>query len=325
MRLHFLSLLAILAIGALLSSCGGATATAPQDTGNPQGQYTMTIPPGPGMPQVTGDDVQLTSDGKITSNAYHKFFADAVNANSWGRWNAINGSGQKQWTLSNTYNSAPKAFLFGGNYWNNESDALFSNSFSVPDATDGVRLTFTARWKIAAGDSCAVIYNQSAQAPLTVANFTGGQNPDYPGWTRYYFELPANMSGNDALNTIEFFFSSNASGTDFGFAFDDVAVYQRLLDPPTGLDASNGAPTITLTWTNTNTGTLIPDATDIFRSTVSGSGYTFQASVNTPGSIWGDPTAVPGVTYYYVVRHTKVGWPPSAFSKEDDGDSMGGP
>jgi len=319
MRLYTLSLVAILAISALLYGCGGASGINPQQTGN-QGQNTVTIPPGPGMPQVTGDDVQLTPDGKITSNAYSKFFADSVNEHSWGRWNAIDGGGQKKWTLSNTYNSAPKSFLLGGNYWNNENQSLFSNPFQVPFNTDGVRITFTARWKIAAGDSCSVIYNEMQHAPLTVANFTGGQNPDYPGFTKYYFELPANTNPGDEINSIEFFFYSNSSGTDFGFALDDVAVYQRLLDPPTGLDASDGGPAILVTWNNTQTGNLIPDGTEIWRSTTSGSNYSLQASVNYPGNSWTDPTAVNGVIYYYVVRHTKVGWQPSSFSKEDQGD-----
>src|SRR5687767_7042159 len=191
MRVYTLSLLAGLAISALLYGCGGASSIVPQapvDNDNPGG-YHLTTPTGPGMPQVTGDDVQLTDDGKIASNTYIKFFGDSVNEHSWGRWNMINQSGQKAWTLSNTYYSAPKAFLMGGNYWNRESDLLFSNSFTIPAGTDGVRVTYTARWQIAPGDSCMVIYN-SPQGPQIIAIYGAGQNPSYPGWDKYYYELP---------------------------------------------------------------------------------------------------------------------------------------
>jgi len=326
MRFYTLMLIGLLALSALLYGCGGSTSAGLPDNDGPAGSggFNLQIPSGPGMPQATPDDIQITEDGKIVSNTYRKFFADAVNEHSWGRWSAFNGGGQKTWTLSNTYYSAPKAFLFGGNYWNHENDFIQSNSFNVPDATDGVRLTFTARWKIAPGDTCTAVYN-ALGGPQTVANFTGGQNPDYPGWTKYYFELPANFSGQDQSNTIQFFFLSDSSVTDFGFAFDDVAVYQRQLEPPLNVSASDGNFSIILNWTNNPAGTLVPEGYDIYRSTTQGGNYRFQANVSYPGTFWNDPTAIQGPTYYYVIKSQHVGWPDSVFSNEDSGFIMGGP
>ena len=124
MRFNTLTLIALLALSALLYGCGGGTDAALQNE-NPGG-FNMQIPSGPGMPEASPDDIQITDDGKIVSNTYRKFFADSVNSQSWGRWLAFNGGGQKVWTLSNTYNSAPKSFLFGGNYWNREQDFIQS-------------------------------------------------------------------------------------------------------------------------------------------------------------------------------------------------------
>jgi len=327
MRFYTLTLIALLALSALLYGCGGTTGAGLPDTDGPGGSggFNLQIPSGPGMPQASPDNIQITEDGKIVSNVYRKFFADAVNQSSWGRWFAFNGGGQKVWTLSNTYNSAPKSFLFGGNYWNREQDFIQSNNFTIPEATDGVRVTFTARWKIAAGDSCALIYNVQGNGPQTVANFNGGQNPDYPGWTKYYFELPANFSGQDEANSLQFFFVSDTSGTDFGFAYDDVAVYQRQLEPPLNVQASDGNFTITVTWQNNPAGTLVPEVYDIYRSTTPGGNYVYQDSVNYSGTIWADPTAVQGFTYYYVIKSAHLGWPDSLYSNEDSGFILGGP
>lgn len=319
MRVYTLSLLAILALSAFLYGCGGASGLAPQDQNN--GGFNFQMPTGPGLPQVSGDDVQITDDGKIVSNVYRKFFADAVNSQSWGRWNAIDQSGAKYWTLSNTYNSSPKAFLMGGNYWNRESDLLLSNSFTIPDSTDGVRLTFTARWKIAPGDSCVVGYNTPG-GPVMVANFTAGQNADYPGWTKYYYELPSNFSGDDDICQLQFYFSSDTSVNDWGFGLDDVAVYQRQLEPINDLSASDGLPGgITVTWTDNNAGTLAPDNYDVYRSDVPGGPYTYLDTVpyGAPYS-YSDPVA-PGFFYYYVVVSTKTGYPSSPYSNEDLGSA----
>jgi hypothetical protein len=326
MRVNTLSLLAALAIMALVAGCGGSrTVGAPQNQ-NPTGYnglYTLVVPEGPGMPAASPDDIQLTEDGKIISAAYRKFYGDSVNHHSFGRWNPINVGGQKEWTLSNTFNSAPKAFVFGGNYWNREEDLLFTTPFNVPDMTDGVRLTFTSRWRIAPGDRCDVIYN-TPDGPALIATFEGGENPAYPGWTKYYFELPGNLDGlGDDSNTVQFFFTSDTATNDWGFGFDDVAVYQRQLEPLTDLSATDALFTVTLTWSHNDAGTLSPEFYDIYRSETPGSGYVFQESVAYPGSIWGDPTALSGVVYYYVIVSRRTGWPESAFSNEDSGFAIG--
>src|SRR5258708_5903339 len=111
MRVLNLALAALLALSVLMSGCGGGTTGTgiPQDNGNPGGNgipdisgITDAFIHGPGMPAATPDDIQMDADGKIISNAYIKFFADAVNEQSWGRWFALNNKGQKAWTLSNT-------------------------------------------------------------------------------------------------------------------------------------------------------------------------------------------------------------------------------
>jgi hypothetical protein len=317
MRLYTLSLVAILAISALLYGCGGASAvTAP---GQDNQGFEFQMPVGPGLAQVSGDDVQITDDGKIVSNIYKKFFADAVNEQSWGRWNTLNQSGAKAWVLSNTYNSSPKAFVLGQNYWNRESDLLQSKTFTVPALTSGVRLTFTARWSIAAGDSCVVGYNTPG-GPVLVANFTGGQNAAYPGWTKYYFELPSNDTPSDQTYTLQFYFSSDSSGNDWGFGLDDVAVYQRQLEAINDLSASDGLPGgVTITWSDNNAGTLIPDDYNILRSDFPGGPYDFVANVpyGAPYS-YNDP-AGPLEFHYYVVVSNTAGWPSSGFSNEDSG------
>jgi hypothetical protein len=319
MRVCNLALAAALLLGALLSGCGGSTGPAP---GNGDIQVRERFP-GPGMPAATPDDFVITDDGKIASAIYRKFWADSVNEQSGGRWTVTNINGPvKTWVLSNTYNSSPKAWLMGGNYWNSDTDSLQSVDFTIPANTGGVRLTFWARWKTAAGDYCDVNYFVDGVGQL-VTSFEGGQNPDYPGWTKYFFVLPDNDTAADQDCSLEFWFDSNGSINDWGIGVDNVAVYQRGLEPPINVDASEGGFSITVSWDYADTGTLDPDFVDIYRSTTSGGPYDYQDSVAFNGTLWSDPTALADTNYYYVLKATKDGWFNSADSVEDLGNYTG--
>jgi hypothetical protein len=193
-----------------------------------------------------------------------------------------------------------------------------SNNIDISDGTDGIRLTFWSRWKIASGDSCGV-YWWTDGIPQLVTTFGAGQNPDYPGWTKYYYELPANFSGFPQSNNVEFYFTSNSSGNDWGVGIDNVAVYQRQLNAPTNCQASDGnIGGITVTWDDNNAGTLVPEFYDIYRSDIPGGTHSYLATVSYGTNTYFDPT--PSLfNYYYVVRARLTGWPDSAESNEDGG------
>jgi len=320
-----LILIALVALSALAVSCGGSSTTGIDNPQISPGHLQAVTAPlsGPGFTQLPADNFDLGNPDKESSNSYRKFFSDSVNAQSTGRWTVTNNSGAKQWTLSNTAASAPKSWLMGGNYWNHESDTLVSNAFTVPDGTNGIALTFYARWKIAFLDMGEVdLYVDGVPTPGV--QFSGGQNPDYPGWTKYYFQLPANTSGADQTWNVGFDLFSDAAGTDFGLGIDNVAVYQTQLNPPLALSASDGLPGgVTITWSDNNAGNLIPDSYEVWRGDSPGGPYsTLVGTVN-----YGDPNSVfdataPFLFYYYVAKAKKAGWPDSAYSNEDLGFGM---
>ena len=80
------------------------------------------------------------------------------------------------------------------------------------------------------------------------------------------------------------------------------------LAPPTSLAATNGA-TTTLTWTPSAFAVANPATTgySVYRSTTSGSGYTFVKSV-TPGTATTTTDSPGAATWFYVVRTTFQSW-----------------
>lgn len=324
------SLVALAVItAAALSSCGGAGAPQPGNGGTPQSPGTLQFPapqPGVQMPTAPPAEIDFDDSGKSPSAVYRIFFRDSVNESSGGRWTVVNTSGAKQWTLSNTYFSAPKAWVLGQNYWNRETDVLISNSFNVADGEDGLAVTFVARWNIAAGDHGTVYYNEGLNSQQVI-DFSAGSNPSYPGWDKYYFKLPKNVSGLAQNCNVAFSFTSDTALTNWGFGVDNVAVYQTQLGSVTDLAASDGtsAGQVDLSWSHNNQGNLVPDGYDIYRAGdddgMPGS-YSLLTSVAYPTNNYSDPTGNASF-YWYKVVATKAGWPAGADSNVDGGHGSG--
>jgi hypothetical protein len=308
---------------ALLTACSG-TATPPSSAPDTGGRPPIPDTHGPGLPSALPDNFDAGNADKWPSAAYNKFFLDTVNQHSGGRWTTSNTGGAKAFTLSNTFFSSPKSWVIGQNYWNNENDELQSNSFSVPDGTDGIRISYYTRWRIAAGDE-AEAWLWDGDSWEFITSYTGGQNADWPAWTKQYFELPANASGMDQNWNVAFRFTSNGSGTDWGFGVDSVSVYQTQLNAPLSLSASDGGlpGEVALDWDHNIEGTLTPDFYDVYRAPDNGGTpgtYTAMpvTSVAYPMSAASDMTG-DGSTYWYVVKARKTGWPDSPASSADYG------
>ena len=92
---------------------------------------------------------------------------------------------------------------------------------------------FYSRWNILAGDHGKAQYkvNAGAWTDLTGADFSGCQNVAYPGWTKYTFTLPS-TGGSSATYRVRLIFTSNSSGTAWGYGVDSVSVYQADLAAP---------------------------------------------------------------------------------------------
>ncbi len=104
------------------------------------------------------------------------------------------------------------------------------------------------------------------------------------GVTYYYVITAEDNSGNESLN------SSEASATP-----QDTTAPSS----PTGLGATAGSASVSLDWNNNAEGDL--DGYNVYRSTISGSGYTKLNGSLVATSDYTDNTAVNGTTYYYVV------------------------
>jgi hypothetical protein len=273
------------------------------------------------MPAATPDDFDADNPEKVTSAIYNKFFLDSVNHQSTGRWQVYDDSGKKSFLLSNNCYSAPKAWMIGGNYWNREDDDIVTNPFDIADGTDGIRLSFFAKWKIAGGSDQANVWFWDGTDWQFVTNFMDGQNADYPGWTKYYFELPANNSGNTASCLLNFTFNSDTSGTDWGFAVDSIAVYQRQLEIPVSFQASDSDGSTYCTW-SASTDPLEPEAYEIWRADTEFGTYelvdtTFDPANDTQSENVSDNQCP--ATNWYKARAIKTGWPPGEFTDPDEG------
>jgi hypothetical protein len=275
------------------------------------------------MPVADYDGFELSeSESKEASALYNKYFADSVNSQSFGRWTVENVDGsRKAWTLSNTCHSGPKGWLMGGNYWPDQWDILSSKPFVIPDGTDGLRLTFYARWSMGEFADCQVNWNHNGQFAEGIDQFMNGTNPDYPGYTRYSYNLPANFSGQDETMWLDFSFSASPDPGTFGWGIciDDVAVYRRLLNPPNGVVASDTFHSaIVVDWEHNNNGTLAPDEYAIFRSSAPDGPFVEISTIPYPGTEFSE-FPPDGSTYWYLVRSRKTGWTDSADSNIDSG------
>jgi hypothetical protein len=306
-RLTLAALLLLLLAGSVLG-CGGTNQVG-TDTG----------------PIMVGE---FGETDREVSAAFRYFFLDSVNHESMGRWTVSNDSGKKAFVLSNTYNSAPKAWVIGQNYWNNENDTLTSNLFTIPDdngfepgGTSGVRLAFWSRWLIAPDDVAYVELNTNNQGWQAITTFTGGSNAAYPNWNKYSFLLPDNQSGGDQSVQLRFRFTSDGATTDWGFGVDNVSVYQTKQNPPINVAATDGIipEAIAITWDHNVSGTLVPDGYAVYRSTDQDGVYQFIAGVDYPETVFDDLVGADPTIYWYKVKAVRFGYPDSEFSNSDSG------
>jgi hypothetical protein len=316
-----------------LTACAGGSPPPAADSSQPPPTPSLArqFPtPQPGVQLPAADPVEIdfdSADDKATSAVYRIFFRDAVNEHSYGRWATNNVTGKKQWELSNTYYSAPKAWVIGQNYWNDENDWLNSRQWSFPEGSAGMALTFQARWNIAAGDQLTIWYSDPAPGDWQVVNFTGGSNPNYPGWDRYYFRLPDDGPAPGNTGSLHLNFQSNHSGTGWGFGIDNIAVYQTQLAAPRNVQASDGsvADQVDVTWEHNNAGTLVPDGYAIYRAPyVNGEmgPFAYLDQIAYPGQLFSDGRDDASMFYYKVVA-VKAGWPDSPDSSTDGGFAGG--
>lgn len=127
---------------------------------------------------------------------------------------------------------------------------------------------------------------QWSQIAVTAADVTGFSSTGLRANTTYSFRVrAANAVGNSP-------YSNEAKATTFPLP----------PAPPTGLVATAGNGRVTLTWTASSTA----KAYHVFRSTVSGSGYSPLASGLTATSFI-DTTVTGNTTYYYVVTAANSG------------------
>jgi len=320
----------------------GASLTVPQGCGS-RGAGAQIAPEN--SPQVKAlsfgdspfaaapDDFDINNTDKVASASFAKFFLDTVNQASGGRWTVANTSGKKAFTLTNIYESAPYAWVLGNNYWNRESDTLTSNDFTIPgdfagngNGTRGIRFSFFSRWSIASGDMATVEYRIDGGPWSVLAQASGGQSPNYPNWSKYYFELPDNDSGQDQTWNVRYTFASNTSGTDWGFGVDRVAVYQRRLAVPANVAATDLDDSIVrqirISW-DADSDPLLPDSYTILRSTSEQGPYALVATINDPStttSYLDTPPETVTQYWYKLVAH-KAGWLDSVDSASTAGQA----
>jgi hypothetical protein len=283
------------------------------------------------LQNVTPAAVELDAD-RTASATYTKFFEDTVGLNSGAKWSIANSSGNKQWALSNTAYSAPKAWVIGQNYWNGENDRLTSVGFNIadpdengPNGTSDIRFTFQGRWQIAAGDYGRVDYSTDNGMSWTqLQAFTAGSNANWPNWTKYTYALPDNFSGADKTYRVRFRFSSNASGTSWGFGVDNISVYQRELGVPLNFNASDSVlDVIELDWDHpADANQLTPDGYEVWISDDIGETYQYHTTVSYPTNSYNHFLGAEG-DFYYKVRAVKLGYRPGPFSNADMGQSTG--
>lgn len=269
----------------------------------------------------SGDQGQVTTDNpRSVSYTFSYYFQDTVTSSSPARWTRENISGKKAWVMSSSALQG-LAWVLGQNYWNRENDVMTSVPFIIPADRMGNRLSFYARWNIAAGDYGYVEgYNLgSAEAWTNFFTFTGGSNPDYPKYTKYSIALPDTTSELTAQLRIRF--TSDTSVTGWGLGVDSISVYQRKLSPPENVIASDGlhANKVDVDWT-IPTDILTAEAWNIYRAENIDGPYTLiHTDTNPLQTHYNDSDVVQGTTYYYYVTTSRLGYPDSVASNNDSG------
>jgi hypothetical protein len=288
---------------------------------------------GTSVPPVNGDELldaawpeswtglPTDADGARTASAlFNWYMIDMVNEHSEPRWVKTNDGGMKLWKLVNQFNSLPKSWQLGGNYWGGERDALTSHLFSVPVGRRGIKLGFMSRWDIAPGDHAFVEYRLNAADPwVQLADFTAGQSAAFPSWQRYTFGLPDTMEEGYEME-VRFRFTSNYQVNAWGWGLDDIAVYQTLIPQPLNLDADPESPQdIPMVWDHNFDGQR-PLFYDIYRSDDGENGeYFLLDSVPYPQRNYVDTTGAPFTEYWYKICGRREGWDDGPFSEADFG------
>jgi len=196
-----------------------------------QGSNNPPAMPGtdPGKSPVSGESTPTPERGGNAVN----FIADPVTDESttWDYgWLRVSGSGPAFWHIArDSHPSLPDHRCFrwggakGGNYANNESDALTPRRVLLPANTTSLTVSFWTRYKLAAGDygyvRCSIDCGFFDEGVIDVL---GGTSPDWPDWTRKEYSIPCYPG---TWYVFEFKARSDASMTDWGWEIDDILVY----------------------------------------------------------------------------------------------------
>jgi hypothetical protein len=269
----------------------------------------------------TTPPVHPAAAAKSAALAYNYFFSDAVHASSTPKWNVVNTTGRKAWTLSTLAYSAPRSWVIGQNYWNGENDTLTTQPFPIPGLTQGVTLGFRLRYKLQAGDSLKVQYSTFGEGSdwTTLATYISGQNQHYPNWSLRTFALPSNTDFDARRYRVRFHFTSNASLNDWGVSIDNVYVYQQALSAPRNLVAEDLANfVLPLEWDHPADGP-VPTVYYIYRATFPTGPFSKLGEADYPADSYVDEEADADTTYFYYVAANRNGYPESPPSNVDSG------
>lgn len=306
--------LAVCIAAAMFAGCGGGT------TDNSGVVLTPGVETPVEFPGDGGPIVDTNSGDKAVTYDFHHIWTDTVNHQSGGRWTVVDNGGKKEWMLSNTCHSAPKSWIIGCKYYNYENDELTSNPITVNGPAKDIRLSFYSRWQIQNGDLGQVQFRIDGGPWLTIQMFTGGQNPSYPAWDKYYYTLPPFLNEGQSQYQLRFVFTSNSTGNAWGYGIDDVSVYQSLPEPPINVQASDGSFSdhIQVDWTDTGY-KVQPDGYFVYRSDFQAGPYSIQTFVPFGTNTWDDSGVLPGATYWYKVSSVVDFLGESRLSLEDSG------
>ena len=200
---------------------------------------------------------------------------------------------------------------YSNSYYSNEDSGKRSNRMNPPvnvQASDG---TYT--------DKVLITWNPPSGMPPTGyyiyrSATPSNPNPTYiggrPGSGTYYSDTTATPG-----TTYYYKVKSCRDGYSNSYFSNENSGWraQLVLNPPTGLAASDGTYTdkVRVTWSHPGSGAT-PDGYKIYRDgqLIDTIGYLVQ---------YDDPSANPGTTYNYKARSYKSGYSDSGFSNEDSG------
>jgi len=224
----------------LLSGCG-----AQQSLGN-VGLPGYSVNP---APSFDTEDPFAPAGDKTVSAAFRKFFLDAVNSRSHGRWTGWSDDPQAQdaWFLSESALTAPRAWELDVVTANTVA-TLTSVPFTVPAGRRGIKLSFLAQFTLESGDSLFVEQSTNGGSWSSVAQFTLS-NPIVGGSNKYIFFLP-DAGANDEQRQIRFRFQGDATLENSSqVRVDSIAVYQTRLAPPVADSSGFNLPDAMGYWT----------------------------------------------------------------------------